>query len=148
MSVCRLVVYALAGAMSISSSRHMTVFINSHNLGEVERLCSRIAILNLGAIRATGTVHELRAMGDKPMVDITLGAGDNAEAAGRAIEQAGLAENWQASNGGLHVELDGHASWEIVELLVKLGFRIEEVDKNSRTLEDVYLNIVGERVAQ
>ncbi len=134
--------------LELSASRHMTVFINSHNLSEVERLCSRIAILNLGTISATGTVQELRAMGGRPMVDITLGEGDDAEAAGRAVQQAGLVEDWQANGSKLRAELDGHAGWEIIELLVKLGFRIEEVDKNSRTLEDVYLNIVGEQVAQ
>ena len=134
--------------LELSASRQMTVFINSHNLGEVERLCSRIAILNLGTICATGTVEELRAQGGRPMVDITLAEGEDAEAAGGAVAQAGLVESWQASDSKLRAELDGHAGWEIVELLVKLGFRIEEVDKNSRTLEDVYLSIVGEQVAQ
>ncbi len=36
-----------------------TVFFSSHELGEVETVCDRVAILNTGEIRAVGTVEEL-----------------------------------------------------------------------------------------
>jgi ABC-2 type transport system ATP-binding protein len=36
-----------------------TVFFSSHELGEVETVCDRVAILNAGEIRALGTVEDL-----------------------------------------------------------------------------------------
>jgi ABC-2 type transport system ATP-binding protein len=39
-----------------------TVFLNSHLLSEVEKVCSRIAILRDGAVVRTGTIEELTAV--------------------------------------------------------------------------------------
>ncbi|MFM8892321.1 MAG: ABC transporter ATP-binding protein, partial [Planctomycetia bacterium] len=44
--------------------RGVTIFINSHLLGEVEQLCDRVAILRRGTVVRTGRVAELS--GDKP----------------------------------------------------------------------------------
>jgi ABC-2 type transport system ATP-binding protein len=44
--------------------RGATVFLTSHVLEVVERLCDRIAIINHGAIVASGTLQELRAGGE------------------------------------------------------------------------------------
>ncbi len=38
-----------------------TIFLTSHNLSEVEKLCTRIAIMESGVIAAYGTLAELRA---------------------------------------------------------------------------------------
>ncbi|RUS56976.1 ABC transporter ATP-binding protein [Kurthia sp. 3B1D] len=37
-----------------------TIFLTSHNLSEIEKLCSRIAILKDGIITKIGTIHELK----------------------------------------------------------------------------------------
>ncbi|MEB9975393.1 ATP-binding cassette domain-containing protein [Bacillus cereus] len=39
----------------------MTIFLTSHNLQEIERMCDRIAIMNKGTIEKIGTLDELRA---------------------------------------------------------------------------------------
>jgi len=44
--------------------RGATVFLTSHVLEVVERLCDRIAIINNGAIVTSGTIEELRAGGE------------------------------------------------------------------------------------
>jgi ABC-2 type transport system ATP-binding protein len=44
--------------------RGATVFLTSHVLEVVERLCDRIAIINHGAIVTSGTLEELRAGGE------------------------------------------------------------------------------------
>jgi len=44
--------------------RGATVFLTSHVLEVVERLCDRIAIINQGAIVAAGTLEELRSGGE------------------------------------------------------------------------------------
>jgi ABC-2 type transport system ATP-binding protein len=36
-----------------------TVFFSSHELGEVETVCDRVAIINLGELKAIGTVHDI-----------------------------------------------------------------------------------------
>jgi len=44
--------------------RGATVFLTSHVLEVVERLCDRVAIINQGRIAVAGTVEELRARGE------------------------------------------------------------------------------------
>ena len=46
--------------------RGSTVFLNSHLLGEVERLCDRVAIVNHGRVIAAGTLGELLGEDGRP----------------------------------------------------------------------------------
>ncbi len=48
----------------LTSTQGITVFLTSHNLDEVQRLCDRVAIMNRGRIRACGTLSELRGFLD------------------------------------------------------------------------------------
>jgi ABC-2 type transport system ATP-binding protein len=41
--------------------RGVTVFLSSHVMETVERLCSRIAVIHRGKLQATGTLEEVRA---------------------------------------------------------------------------------------
>jgi ABC-2 type transport system ATP-binding protein len=52
----RSLINSLAG-----SDPPVTILLTSHNLSEVEELCSRIAIISRGQIRAVGTSKEIRA---------------------------------------------------------------------------------------
>jgi ABC-2 type transport system ATP-binding protein len=45
-------------------ARGATVFLTSHVLEVVERLCDRVAIINEGRIAVTGAMEELRAGGE------------------------------------------------------------------------------------
>jgi ABC-2 type transport system ATP-binding protein len=46
---------------SLTQTHGVTVFLTSHNLGEVEELCDRVAIISKGEIRAIDTPGNLRA---------------------------------------------------------------------------------------
>ncbi len=130
--------------LELAAAKRMTVFINSHNLSEVQRLCSRIAILNHGTIRAMGTIEELRQREGRPMLEIGLDPGSDAHAAGHELATAGLVTHWEAGDHQLRAELNGHKSSDLVALLVQRGFPVAEVTNSARTLEEVYLSIVGE----
>jgi ABC-2 type transport system ATP-binding protein len=47
--------------LNLSQQYKQTVFINSHNLAEVQRICDRIAIIDDGKIVLSGTTRELLA---------------------------------------------------------------------------------------
>ena len=129
--------------LELSSQREMTVFLNSHNLPEVERLCSRIAILDHGVIRAMGTVDELRRRAGPPLVTITTGSSEHGARALALLSRSNLVTNCRASGATVRAQLDGARSSQIVAALVREGIEVEEVVRNTRSLEDVYLDIVG-----
>jgi ABC-2 type transport system ATP-binding protein len=119
-----------------------TVFINSHHLDEVERLCDRIAVMNRTALaigspkdlarRYWGrtTVVELAAM-DPAYVDIVRGLD--------------FASNVRIDDGRILVDLDDPEIRNpvIVERLTRAGAKIEYVTELKRSLEDVYMKLIG-----
>lgn len=55
----------------------VTIFLTSHNLGEVETLCGRVAIISRGRIRAIDTPRNLRDLSSgSETVHITLASGE------------------------------------------------------------------------
>jgi ABC-2 type transport system ATP-binding protein len=55
----------------------VTIFLTSHNLGEVETLCGRVAIISRGSIRAIDTPRNLRDLSSgSEMVHITVAGGE------------------------------------------------------------------------
>ena len=49
-------------SLARNGDSRVTVFFTSHNLGEVEELCDRVAIISKGEIRALDTPRKLRAL--------------------------------------------------------------------------------------
>jgi ABC-2 type transport system ATP-binding protein len=99
-------------------SRGVSALINSHLLTEVERTCDRVAILSGGRVVATGTPEELSGARG---VEVTTQNGS------RRYEDAG------------HEEIP-----RIVSDLVAAGERIYEVRPLGSSLEDAYLEVLGE----
>ncbi len=56
--------------LRLSKEEKRTVFLNSHDLDEVQRICTRIAILQKGKLKAYDTVENLRRKFSKPVVEI------------------------------------------------------------------------------
>jgi len=55
----------------------VTIFLTSHNLGEVETLCGRVAIISRGRIKAIDTPRNLRQVSSgSEMVHISLSTGE------------------------------------------------------------------------
>jgi ABC-2 type transport system ATP-binding protein len=53
----------------LADDRGISVFVSSHLLGEVERVCDRLAIVHRGRVRAEGSVAELTAGGRRSLED-------------------------------------------------------------------------------
>jgi len=97
--------------------RGIAVLINSHLLGELERVCDRVAILAHGKVVADGRPQELTQSGG---VEIQTGTGT------RRFPDAGREDIPR-----------------IVAGLVADGVDIYEVSVVRSTLEDAYLQVVG-----
>ncbi|MCB0031190.1 MAG: ABC transporter ATP-binding protein, partial [Anaerolineales bacterium] len=52
---------AIRGVLQRLRERGTTIFFSSHILEIVERLCTRVAVINEGRLVAEGTIPELRA---------------------------------------------------------------------------------------
>ena len=119
-----------------------TVFINSHHLDEVERLCDRIAVMNRTAL-AIGSPKDLarRYWGRTTVVE--LAAVDPAYA--DIVRGLDFASNVRVEDGRILVDLDDPdiRNPVIVERLTRAGAKIEYVTELKRSLEDVYMKLIG-----
>jgi ABC-2 type transport system ATP-binding protein len=119
-----------------------TVFINSHHLDEVERLCDRIAVMNRTAL-AIGSPKELtrRYWGRTTVIELASPDTSYVDIV-RGLE---FASNVRVDDGRILVDLDDPETRNpvIVERLARAGAKIEYVTELKRSLEDVYMKLIG-----
>ncbi|HEX3549180.1 MAG TPA: ABC transporter ATP-binding protein [Candidatus Elarobacter sp.] len=97
-------------------ARGTTVFLNSHLLGEVERVCDRVCIVDRGSVVAEGTV------------DALTGA--------RRGVRVRLDDGWR------EFDVEPAAIPDVVARLVGEGARIHAVEPMHSTLEERFLSLV------
>ncbi|MBU0623699.1 MAG: ABC transporter ATP-binding protein [Candidatus Thermoplasmatota archaeon] len=119
-----------------------TVFINSHHLDEVERLCDRIAVMNRTAL-AIGSPKDLarRYWGRTTVVELAVPDPRYVD----IVRGLDFASNVRVDEGRILVDLDdpGIRNPVIVEELTRAGAKIEYVTELKRSLEDVYMKLIG-----
>jgi ABC-2 type transport system ATP-binding protein len=119
-------------------SRGVAVLLNSHLIGEVERVCDRVVILDRGRVAASGTLAEL--LGSRELrlqlTDLSPAAHARLVATGKA-EQEG---DWFTV--ALPVDDVGTAVPDLVADLVALGARVHAVEPGRISLEERLLGIL------
>jgi ABC-2 type transport system ATP-binding protein len=90
-------------------SRGATIFLTSHVLEIIERLCSHVAIIHHGRLVAQGSLEELRA-GVEARSPESSGAGETPELASRPGEKLTLEEIFLRIVGGARLA-DQELSW-------------------------------------
>ncbi len=121
-----------------------TVLLSSHNLGEVELICQRIAVIN-GRLLAIGSPEELsRKMFGPPKVRILLK--DLNERILRAVRDVRGVVSLEASGRELLVGVDDPEEVvpEISEAIVRIGGKVISIRRDRASLEDLFLRVVGE----
>jgi ABC-2 type transport system ATP-binding protein len=115
-----------------------TVVICTHNLGEAEQICDRVAVLERGKLLAIGTSAELaRAYqhSAQVVIEVALEAVEQALACARGFEGVEVrAENGQISLTGLSRQRIP----ELIAALAKLEVSIYRVEPQEASLEDIY----------
>ena len=117
-----------------------TIFLNTHNLDEAQRICDRIGILRTSLI-AVGSPDELRASlwGRKTVVHL-VSVNDKMI---RALGDLGIKVETVGGNKLLiDVENPDAENPEIVGAIVKAGGEVRFVTELRPTLEDIYLKLV------
>jgi len=125
------------------SLRGYTIFLSSHNLDEVQRLCHRIALIHQGRIRLEGRLEEIRRSMDSGEYVVRLPE-PPAEGVLERIATAGFGLT-KAEGKELHlVPKRDLSATELVGKLSELGITVEEVIRRRASLEEIYSRIVEE----
>jgi ABC-2 type transport system ATP-binding protein len=121
----------------------VTVFLNTHNLAEAERLCQQIGIIRGGKLVANGSPSQLRAQAGNPQLDIT--GKDFSRDAIQDLRSRPEVLSAELHNNHLTVQLrEAVETAPLVSMLVQSGVQVEEVIKAQSSLEEVFLSLVNE----
>jgi ABC-2 type transport system ATP-binding protein len=130
--------------LRLSKEKGKAIFLNSHDLDEVERVCSRIAIIQKGEIRAYDTVENLRKKSSKPAVEIALTSNEQVEKVLILLNSLDYVSECQRDDLRVTAIMKGEETSTVLSVLMKDGIKVEEVKKVTMFLEDIYLNIVNQ----
>jgi len=117
-----------------------TIFLNTHNLDEAQRICDRIAILNT-KLMAIGTAEELeRAVKGRQTV---IQLSQMSEAVVRALERLSLSNlSYDGARATFDVADPEKENPPVVRTIVQAGGEIQTVTVKGSTLEEAYLSLV------
>ena len=119
-----------------------TIFLNTHNLDEAQRICDRIAILNT-KLRGIGTPDELEeAVKGRKTVIVLEEVNDKILSALKLLPLKNLVH--EANNIMFDVVEPDKENWIVVEAVVLAGGHVNAVNVLVSSLEDVYLKLVRE----
>jgi ABC-2 type transport system ATP-binding protein len=124
----------------------MTTVLTTHYLDEAERLCDRIAVMYQGSIVALDRPAALLAGLGTELVELRV---DNDPAGALAAMRArGLAADDAFAVGStLTVPTGGRSARDTINAIASLGIHAEAMTTRKPTLDDVYLQLTGSRLA-
>ncbi len=119
-----------------------TVFLSSHLLDEVEKICDHAAIVDRGKIVIQGAISELASGGQRN--ELIVGV-DDPERALLALEGLGAVSEARRSDEGLRVVLAGGlpTAAEVNARLVTEGLAVMRLEPVRQSLEQRFLEITS-----
>jgi ABC-2 type transport system ATP-binding protein len=119
-------------------ARGTTVFLNSHLLSEVEKVCDRVAVIDHGRVIAIGTLDDLLGENAVRLRVAGLNGAHWAELArfGEIREEG----DWLTVRG---LGIEGVP--DLVATLIRMGGRVYAVEPSHQSLEDRFLQLLGDQ---
>ena len=120
-----------------------SLLVSSHILTELGEMCDAIGIVERGQMLVTGTVAEIKAR-LRPHIDVVIQLIDRGEKLGQWLLSKPNVLKIQAAERTVRFQFsttDEAEQAELVNAIVTAGFPVLEYGAESRSLEDVFLQI-------
>lgn len=120
-----------------------TIFLNTHNLDEAQRICDRVGIMNT-RLMAVGSPQQLEQMvsGRRTVIELE----QVSEAVSAALSKLSL-KNYTVEAGKVSfsvVDPDSE-NWQVINAIVAAGGHIRTVSVVGSNLEETYLKLVRQQ---
>jgi len=121
------------------SSEGITVFISSHLLDEVQKICSHIAMINSGKLITAGKIEDLLKNSEILMTEIHV---DQTEKSINLLSEYKWIHRCDVREGVLRVSIVPNKISELVNILVQNKILVSAIIPKT-SLEDIYLSKIG-----
>jgi ABC-2 type transport system ATP-binding protein len=115
-----------------------TVFISSHVLSEVQQICTRVAIINVGKLVRVAPVAELLHTAGEFEVKVDDPAGLVAE-----LKRQPWGREARSEDGLVITATPDGRGRSLITFLVNNGYMPDSVNERERDLEDIFLSLTG-----
>lgn len=132
----------------LNHQQGMTIFLTTQYLEEADELAERVAIIDGGRIAAEGKPADLKAALGGESINVTLRDEDTVRRA--AAELGDMVERTQIDRAVLRLYLPNAATAipAVVNRLQQAGMEPVSLTLSQPTLDDVFLQVTGQRFAQ
>lgn len=131
--------------LKLSRTAGITIYINSHDLDEVERICTRIVILKRGIIMLQGTIDELLKPTNQTILEITLEDKNALPKLADLLTTLSYVTHFEIGKEIAHIELaDNSSRVTLFNALTQNSIPIIEISQINHSLEDLYISIIKE----
>ena len=123
--------------LNLVKTQNKTVFISSHQLMEVEKICNRVAVVQKGKIVKTGNMQDLLRTDQGVYLQV-----QDAEKAIKLFQLKGLvAETSTERNFNLFVKVEFKSIPDALKILVDNDCFVYAVEPYKLSLEDLFLEL-------
>jgi len=119
-----------------------TVLLSSHDMSEVEQLCSSVTFLRKGRVVYSGSVDDLRALA--PGTVHVMRTSDDRRALEIASQLRDITVDAAASGAGLEITTASTILDEYVLALGARGIAVRALEQRMRSLEELFFQLTGE----
>jgi ABC-2 type transport system ATP-binding protein len=131
--------------LKLSSEEGITIYINSHDLDEVERICTRIVIMKHGSMMLQGAIAELLRSNNQTTLEVKLEESEAFPKLVNLLNTLSFVTHFKIEKEAAFIELIDDASrLTLFNTLAQNSIPIKEITQIKNSLEDVYLSIVKE----
>lgn len=126
----------------LTAHEGITVFLNTHNLSEAEKLCSQVGIIRAGKLMAVGAPDQLREQVGGPRIEV-IGRDLSDQIMAALRRQPQVAAVYR-QNSHLVIDLAERAEINpLISLMIGSGVQIEEIRRSQSSLEDVFISLMN-----
>jgi ABC-2 type transport system ATP-binding protein len=131
--------------LRLSKDEGITIYINSHDLDEVERICARIAIIKHGNIMLQGAIADLLRPTDQTTLEVKLEESEAHPELDNLLRSLSFVTQYKIEKDVAYIELlDDSSRSSLFNALAQNSIPIKEITQIKNSLEDLYISIVNE----
>lgn len=115
-----------------------TIILASHLLDEVEKVCTHVAVLQQGVLRAQGRVDTILSAKDQIII-----SAENIAQAMEVLKQLPFVETYQPEREVIHLTLrEGYSSTDVNKAMFEAGVVLQQLTIRRKSLEAQFLEII------
>ena len=122
--------------VDLARQHGLTIFLSSHLLHEVERICNRIAIIDQGRLLYQGTVQSLL----EPDLQFKVRT-DRTDQAFQFLSESLKLPVLRNGSDHLYLKIPEADIAQVNQSLVGQGFQVYEISRHASSLEDIYFRL-------